>query len=125
LIRILLLYVICTVAIALPPALLSHYQVFELVPHFGLMFAFFAVLTLTLVVTIAFGQSWNDKAGAQFFLIFTIIKLLACMGFALYYIRTYQANQTRFLLCFFYLYLLNTIFEVYVLLSNLRHQNKT
>ena len=125
-IRIILWYVVCTVVIAIPPALAGYYHApFELVPHFWLMFAFYAVLTLVLVTTIALGQSWGDGAGAQFFLIFTIVKLLACMGFALFYLHAYTANSAHFLVCFFYLYLLNTVFEVYILLSNLRLQNKT
>ncbi len=47
------------------------------------------------------------------------------MGFALFYLHSYKADSARFLICFFYLYFLNTVFEVYGLLSNLRDQNKT
>ncbi|WP_460679623.1 hypothetical protein [Mucilaginibacter koreensis] len=113
-------------AIALPPILVQYYHTpIVLIPQFWVMFAFYAVLTLVLVTTIAIGQGWGGGSGAQFFLIFTTIKLLACMGYALYYLNTHRVNSIEFVVCFFYLYLLNTLFEIYALLTNLRLQNKT
>ncbi len=109
----------------MPPALVQHYYApFALVPHFWLMFAFFAVLTLMLVTAVVVGQNRKGAMGAQVFLIFTTLKLLVCMGFALYFITSFRVKSTPFLTGFFYIYLFYTVFEVYILISNLRLQNK-
>jgi hypothetical protein len=51
------------------------------------------------------------------FLIGTTVKLILCMCFALAYLHKNHVNNIYFLTDFFYLYLLNTVFEIYSLLT--------
>lgn len=95
-----------------------------LVPKFWVIYLFYFLITYIVCSVVVLGQKQGDKPGAQLFLIATTIKLLACMIFALIYMRNMPVNAPRFILCFFYLYFLNTAFEIYTLLSNLRIQNK-
>ena len=62
-------------------------------------------------------------AGSQVFLIATVLKMLLCMVFVALYTRKHEVNAIHFVLSFFYLYILNTVFELRTLLRNLRLQN--
>ena len=78
----------------------------------------FLVLMLMLVV--------NEKKPdyfAQAFLGGTTIKILACLIFIYVFLSNNRLNKLVFMADFFYIYLLNTVFEIYVLLRNLRHKN--
>jgi hypothetical protein len=101
----------------------SHYSAM-LVPKFWVLYLFYFLITYIVCSVVVLGQKQGDKPGAQLFLIATTIKLLACMIFALIYVRYMPINASRFIICFFYLYFLNTAFEIYTLISNLRIQNK-
>lgn len=80
---------------------------------------------LTFIVSISVLIAAKKDAGlsSQVFLIATTVKLILCMGLALSYLLKNQVNHLHFLICFFYLYLLNMVFEVYSLLTKLRNQN--
>jgi hypothetical protein len=53
-----------------------------------------------------------------------VIRLLASMALVLIYIVNIKVNSILFILNFFSIYLLFTVFEIYCLLRNLRHQIK-
>lgn len=96
-----------------------------LVPKFWVIFGFLAVLTLIAY----FGSLIGIKKGGEssVFLIMggIVVKLLFCMSFVLVYLLKFKVNDVYFALEFFSIYFLFTAFEVYALLCNLRHQNKT
>ncbi len=68
-------------------------------------------------------QQINAEKGAQVFLAATVFKILSCLVFALVFLLKNKVNKYIFVADFFYLYFLNTAFEVYILLRNLRNQN--
>jgi len=94
-----------------------------LVAHFWVMFAFITGLTIIVVTAILVTQKINPESYAQTFMAATVFKILACLAFLVVFILKIPVNKTAFAGDFFYLYFLNTAFEVYVLLRNLRNQN--
>ncbi len=116
---------ICTIAIALLPALADNLgKSGWLVPGFWLLFQFFSSLTFLISLAVIWAQQKNGTLGGQVFLGATTLKLLLCMTIALIYTHRYKVNDIVFVLDYFYLYFLYTVFEIYVLLTNLRVQNK-
>ena len=96
-----------------------------LIPKFWVVF-----LTIALLTLIAFILSWFGIQKGGDISVFTILggivlKLLFCMVFVLVYLLKFKVNDIQFVVNFFSLYFLFTAFEVYCLLRNLRHQNKT
>ncbi|PTQ95079.1 hypothetical protein C8P68_106294 [Mucilaginibacter yixingensis] len=123
-IRVSISFLIFSAIIAVPPLVLSYMGHAELLdPAFWKMFGFFFLVTTLVCGTVIFGQQKNDKMGVQLFLAATTIKLLACMIFVLIYLHKKPHNSLHFVFSFFYLYLVNTGFEIYGLLCNLRDQN--
>ena len=94
-----------------------------LVPHFWVMFAFITGLTMLVLVALLVTQKINPEKYAQTFLATTTFKILACLAFLVVFIMKTKVDKVVFTGNFFYLYFLNTAFEVYVLLRNLRNQN--
>ena len=94
-----------------------------LVPHFWWMFAFITGLTLLVVAAILVTQKVNPENYAQTFLAATVFKILACLAFLVVFILKTKVDKVVFTSNFFYLYFLNTAFEVYILLRNLLNQN--
>ena len=90
---------------------------------FWLIFFFLSGLTLVVVITVLLGQQLDAERGAQFFLGATVFKILACLVFALVFLLKNKVNKYVFVADFFYIYFLNTAFEIYTLLRNLRNQN--
>lgn len=96
-----------------------------LIPKFWVVFGTIAFLTL-----IAYILSWfGIRKGAEVS-VFTVLggivmKMIFCMVFVLVYLLKFRVNDIQFVVNFFSLYFLYTAFEVYCLLRNLRHQNKT
>ena len=84
-------------------------------PHFWTVFSMFAVLTFLVCFSTLLSNLKNAQLSVQVFLVAT---------FVLVYLSQNHVNQILFLSCFFYLYLLNTVFEIYALLCNLRLQNQ-
>lgn len=124
-IRLIIYFLLFSLVIAVPPLVVGYiYGADYLAPNFWYMFLFYFIVTFLVCAIVVFGQQLSDKTGAQLFLIGTTVKLLACMSFAIVYVRYIPINTSRFILSFFYLYFLNTAFEIYLLLSNLRVQNK-
>jgi hypothetical protein len=94
-----------------------------LVPQFWPMFAFIGFLTLSVIFGVLLSQSFMPEFYAQIFLAATVFKMLACLVFMLVLVLKTKVDKPVFVANFFYLYFLNTGFEVYVLLRNLRNQN--
>ncbi len=65
----------------------------------------------------------NSEYVAPVFLATTTVKILGTLFFVLFFLRKNHVNKFPFVADFFYVYFLNTVFEVYGLLRNLRNQN--
>jgi len=65
----------------------------------------------------------NQEYFTPAFLGGTTFKILACLIFIFVFLRNKPVDKHVFLADFAYIYLLNTAFEIYVLLRNLRHEN--
>jgi hypothetical protein len=94
-----------------------------LLAKFWVLFSFITGFTFIVIASVLFIQHNNPALYAQAFLATTIVKMLGCMAFALIFVLKLHIDHGVFLLNFSYLYFLNTGFEVYVLLRNLRNQN--
>ncbi|WP_133300256.1 hypothetical protein [Mucilaginibacter terrenus] len=117
-------FLVFTVVLASVPFLLSYTGSGNLlVPKFWVLFSFVSLFTFMLIVSMVVIQRIKPDLFAQTFLATTIVKMLASMGFALIFVSKIHISHGVFLVDFCYVYFLNTGFEVYVLLSNLRHQN--
>ncbi len=92
-------------------------------PGFWGMFFFVSVITLIVVVMVLAVQQRDREMYASAFLGGTTFKLLACLVFVLVFVRKNHPEKYVFVADFMYLYLLNTVFEIYGLLHNLRNQN--
>jgi len=117
-------FLIFTVLLALPPLLLKIFADGELLtPHFWLIFAFMSAITLLVIMAVLVVQQQNSEMYAQAFMGATTFKLLSCLVFVLVIIKKTHPDKYIFMLDFAYLYSLNTVFEIYGLLRNLRNQN--
>ncbi len=94
-----------------------------LVPRFWLIFFFLSGLTFLVLGSILIVQQKNEEYYVQVFLAATTVKILACLVFIVLFLMKNKLNKHVFLADFFYVYLLNMVFEVYILLRNLRHKN--
>ena len=93
-----------------------------LVPHFWVLFALFDGMTILVYAISFFGR--RKSAQSVIVLLGSIgLKLLFAMIVVFVYIRLTPVEPVRFLVCFFYIYLFNSVFEIYCLLRTLRNQN--
>jgi hypothetical protein len=120
----LLNFLLFILVIALPPAFLQYSGNTSLmVASFWTMFCFMSGVTLLIVtVMLVFGKR-NQEHFTPAFLGGTTFKLLAFLIFIFVFLRKNPGNKGVFLTDFLYVYLLNTAFEVYILLRNLRLEN--
>ena len=110
--------------VAIPPVLVEQLGYSDwLVPNFWVFYGFISGLTLLILGAILWVQRKNSDYYAQIFLAGTTVKILACLIFIFVFVAKNKVNKYAFVGDFFYLYLLNMAFEVYVLLRNLRHKN--
>ncbi|MDB5158819.1 MAG: hypothetical protein JWR50_3526 [Mucilaginibacter sp.] len=94
-----------------------------LIPQFWLLFGFIGGLTLLALIAVLVSQRKDPEMYAQVFMGATVFKLLACLTFILIFVLKHKVDKPVFMGNFFYLYFINTVFEIYVLLRNLRNQN--
>lgn len=92
-------------------------------PRFWLIFGFLGGLTLIAYVVAFLGIKRNPESGVLALMGSIVLKLLFSMAFVLIYSLKYNGEGLVFVLNFFSLYLLFTLFEISCLLRNLRHQN--
>ncbi|WP_428328488.1 hypothetical protein [Mucilaginibacter sp.] len=117
-------FLIFTLLLAVPPVLLKYfYNGYLLVKGFWPMFLFLSVLTFIVVMFVLIIQQKNNEMYAAAFLGATTFKMLACLVFVLVFIKKNHPEKLFFVADFMYLYFLNTVFEIYGLLRNLRNQN--
>ncbi len=119
-----LYFLLFTIIIALPPAVLQNTGNTNLLnPGFWKIFVFMSGLTFLVLIIILFVQQQKPLYFAQAFLGGTTFKILACMLFVFVFLSNNIINKLVFIGDFFYVYFLNTAFEIYILLRNLRHKN--
>jgi hypothetical protein len=117
-------FFVFSLLLAVPPVCLIFFNLQHLlVAHFWLLFGFVGGLTLMALTGVLLAQNGDPETYTQVFMGATVFKLLACLVFVLVYVINIQVNKTVFMLNLIYLYFLNTGFEIYVLLRNLRNQN--
>jgi len=75
------------------------------------------------IVTVLVAHKKNTELVAPAFLATTTVKILGTLFFVLFFLKKNHVNKIPFAVDFFYVYFLNTAFEVYGLLRNLRNQN--
>jgi len=96
-----------------------------LVPKFWVIFGFIAFVTLIAYVVSSIGIKKGAENSIYILMGGITLKLLLCMAFVLVYLLKFRVKSLYFATEFFSLYFFYTAFEVYCLLRNLRHQNKT
>lgn len=119
-----LFFLLFTVIIAIPPLAFQYTgNGSVLAPGFWRTFFFMSGLTLLLLTGMLIVKQRGQEYFTQAFLGGTTFKILACLIFIFIFLSKYVTNKHVFLADFFYMYLLNTVFEIYVLLRSLRHKN--
>jgi hypothetical protein len=119
----LLFYVWFTLIIAIPPFALSYYWQSNLImPDFWLIFAFLSGMSLLVVAAMLIVSQMYPTVFTGAFLGGTVFKILACAIFLLVFLSKNKVEKPIFVADFFYVYFLNTAFEVYILLRTLRHK---
>src|SRR5215469_4203298 len=119
----LLFYVWFTLIIAIPPFALSHYWQSSLVmPDFWVVFGFLSGISLIVVAGILVVRQMFPTMFTQAFMGATVFKILAAAIFLLVFLKENTVEKHVFVADFFYVYFLNTAFEVYILLRTLRHK---
>ncbi|HEY8930445.1 MAG TPA: hypothetical protein VIM55_14690 [Mucilaginibacter sp.] len=109
--------------IAIPPYYLQNYGHPELlIPQFWTVFFFLAALTLIVVTGILIVRQMYPTMFSEAFMGGTVFKILACLIFVLVLVSKNKVQKYVFVGDFFYIYFLNTAFEVYILLRTLRHK---
>jgi len=119
-----LLFLLFTLITALPPLALQYggYPGF-IAAGFWIIFFFMSGLTLLLLMGMLIAKQKGQEYFTPAFLAGTTVKILACLIFIFAFLAKYDTNKHVFLSDFLYIYLLNTVFEIYVLLRSLRHKN--
>jgi hypothetical protein len=113
-----------TFIIAIPPYWLSNYGHADfLTPNFWLIFFFLSGLTLVVVTSILIVRQMYPTMFSEAFMGATVVKILACLIFVVILLHKNKVDKYVFLGDFFYIYFLNTAFEIYILLRTLRHKN--
>jgi len=116
-------YLLFIIIIAIPPVALQYSGNTDfLTDNFWTTFTFMSALTFLLLVGMLWAKQKNQEYFTAAFLAGTTIKLLASLIFIFVFVRKNPVNKHVFLGDFIYIYLLNTAFEIYVLLRNLRHE---
>ena len=117
-------YTLFIVLLAAPPAVLqATMHGAWLFKQFWALFAGVGVLTFALIASVIYAGKINTQFYAPAFLAGTTFKMLTCLTLILIIIKRNPVDKVVLLVDFAYIYFLNTAFEVYGLLINLRNQN--
>ena len=115
-------YLLFVIVIAITPVILQQIKVNNLlINDFWVLFSFMSFLTLVVLFTLLIVNEKSPDFFTQAFLGATTVKFLVSIIF-IFAIRKNQ-DKAIFIGDFMYIYFLNTIFEIYLLLFNLRHKN--
>lgn len=110
--------ILCAAVIGLSLWLPAMY----LLPDINLLIYFFAIATFLACGLAMWGLQKEGNEGVLVVMSAFVIKLLTCLVFVLVYLHKNQVDKILFVSNFFVLYILFTLFEMYSLLANLRHQ---
>ena len=118
-------FIIFNLLLAIPPVVIQTYYSASdiIIPYFWQLFALFAVLNLVIHILNHIGLIKSNAGAVKGFMGGTFLKFLVFMIVIFVYTSNIQINGPKFIGNFFYLYLFNTVFEIYCLLLNLRNQN--
>lgn len=89
-------------------------------PH---MLLFFLSLSFLMQRLVSLGNQRGSQGFVQFYLIFTVARLLLSAGFVGFYLYRGVADRNTFVADFLVLYLFYTGFEIYGLSRNLRRDS--
>jgi hypothetical protein len=118
-----LFFVWFTFIIAIPPYALNNQGHGNLlIPDFWLIFSFLSGLTLLVVASILIVKQMYPHMFSEAFMGATVVKILTCLVFVLVFLHNNKVEKHVFIGDFFYVYFLNTAFEVYILLRTLRNK---
>ncbi len=104
--------------------IIGYSQPQYLIPKFWVIYSYFSFITLIIYGLSVLGVRINSEYSVYILLGGIMIRLLLSLVLVLLYITSFKVNHLIFITNFFSLYLCFTIFEIYCLLCNLRHQNK-
>ncbi|WP_295673107.1 hypothetical protein, partial [uncultured Mucilaginibacter sp.] len=108
-------FLVFIIIIAIPPAALQYTgNTGLLTPNFWTVFCFMSGITFLIVAVMLIVGRKNQEHFTPAFLGGTTFKLLACLIFIFVFLSKNPSNKPIFLANFLYVYLLNTVFEVYV-----------
>ncbi|RZK50023.1 MAG: hypothetical protein EOO99_04195 [Pedobacter sp.] len=93
-------------------------------PAFWLIYAFLGGVTLIAYFLVILGMKINPETSILAIMASIGIKMFFALAFILIYRAKTGGMDLLFVINFFSLYLLFTLFEISALLRNLRHQNK-
>ncbi|MXV49360.1 hypothetical protein GS399_00130 [Pedobacter sp. HMF7647] len=96
-----------------------------LIPGFWIIFLSVAILTFISYMLALSGIKKGGEMSINMIMAAIGMKLIFCLALVVVYLLKFKVNGLLFAADFFSVYLLFTAFEVYTLLRNLRHQNKT
>jgi hypothetical protein len=110
--------------IAIPPLALQYTgNTGLLADGFWTVFCFMSGVTFLILVVMLIATNKNQEYLTPAFLGGTTFKILASLIFIFVFLSKKPSDKPIFLVDFLYVYLLNTVFEVYILLRTLRHKN--
>ena len=121
--RFIIYFILFIFFLAIPPLVAQYFFPIEglLIPKFWLLFWIFAILTFSIYSFAYWRMSISINVSGQALLGSITIKLLICTLIAFLYISENTVDPIKFIINFFYLYFLHTVFEIYCLLCNLHN----
>ena len=121
--RFIIYFILFIFFLAIPPLVAQYYFPIQglIIPRFWLLFWVFSILTLSIYLVTFWRMSISINASGQALLGSITIKLLICTLIAFLYISENTVDPIKFIINFFYLYFLHTVFEIYCLLCNLHN----
>ncbi len=124
--KFLMLYAILVISVALIFVAIDQFlfQGTFLIPYFWVMFGYMASITLLVYALSIIGIKKGGDHQSSILLAGIVVRLLLTLCFILFYVLRVRVDAVLFLVNFFSIYLLFTVFEIYCLLCNLRHQIK-
>ena len=94
------------------------------IPKYWLIFGFMAGITVIVYLVSWLGIKNGGQGQVMMTLGGVVIRLIMSMFMVLFYLETFEVDPIIFIVNFFSVYFLFTVFEIYCLLVNLRHQIK-
>ncbi|WP_295653463.1 hypothetical protein [uncultured Mucilaginibacter sp.] len=118
-------FIVFNILLAIPPIVAQVFFAHRdlLIPYFWQFFGLFAIVNLVIHLLNHLGIISSGTGLVKTFLGGTMLKFLLWMIVIFIYTSEIDVNGGNFLINFFYLYLFNSVFEIYCLLINLRNQN--